>query len=137
MNSARLVLLLVPFGLLVGCGIDPSTEALESLGETSFSPKYHSGFWAAEAQKKSPLWEKAQGYCRPPEHADTPNCRVVVAVDVTVRVIPVRPGEDVNERIRQWIRRGGQELGPEFPRQKPGTGFGPRDLPNIPTPPRS
>ena len=85
---------------LSGCSLDTATDALNSLGASRFSATYHSGFWAAEAERKSPLWEKAQSYCRAPEHADTPNCRVVVAVDLTVHVFALRQGDDVNERVR-------------------------------------
>ncbi len=130
MRYARLVVLLLPLGLLVGCTIDPSSEALNSLGETSFSPKYHSGFWAAEAEKKSPLWQKAQAYCLAPEHVEAPNCRIVIAVDVTVRVFPVRPGEDPNERVKEWVRRGVRQVPPVAP----DSGFG--KLPEIPPPKR-
>ncbi len=130
MPYARLMRLLVPLGLLVGCSLDPSTEALGSLKQSSFSSKYHSGFWAAEAEKKSPLWQKAQAYCLAPEHGDAPNCRIVIAVDVTVRLVPVRPGEDPNERVKEWVQRGVREL-PQIP---PGSGFG--KLPEIPPPKR-
>ena len=130
MRYARLVVLLLPLGLLVGCSIDPSSEALESLGQTAFSPTYHSGFWAAEAERKSPLWEKARAQCSTPEKGTTPNCRVVIAVDLTVRVVPIRQGDDVNERVKEWVRRGTTEVPPYVP----GKGFGP-EPPKMPTPP--
>ena len=130
MHYARLVLLLISLGILVGCSVDPSIEALDSLGQTGFSPKYHSGFWAGEAEKKSPLWQKAQAYCLAPEHVEAPNCRIVIAVDVTVRVIPVRAGEDPDDRVKEWVRRGVREM-PKIP---PGSGFG--KLPEIPPPKR-
>jgi hypothetical protein len=130
MRDARLLLLLLPLGLVTGCTRDPSSEALESLGQTAFSPKYHSGFWAAEAEKKSPLWQKAQAYCLAPEHVEAPNCRIVIAVDVTVRVFPVRPGEDPNEKVKEWVRRGVRQV----PAVPPGSGFG--KLPEIPAPKR-
>jgi len=123
---------------LSGCTLDPATDALKSLAAPRFSPKYHSGFWAAEAERRSQVWEKAQSYCRAPEHADAPNCRVVVAVDLTVRVLALHQGEDVNERIRQWIRGGTKELGlpsPDVvPPYVPGRGFGP-EPPKMPAPP--
>ncbi len=130
MRYARLVVLLLPLGLLVGCSSDPSSEALGSLGQTGFSPKYHSGFWAAEAEKKSPLWEKARSQCSTPDKGTTPNCRVVIAVDLTVRVVPVRQGDDVNERVREWVRRGTSEVPPYVP----GKGFRP-EPPKMPKPP--
>lgn len=130
MRYARLVVLLLPLGLLAGCTIDPSSEALESLGQTGFSPKYHSGFWAAEAEKKSPLWEKARAQCSTPDKGTTPNCRVVIAVDLTVRVVPIRQGDDVNARVREWVRRGTREVPPYVP----GKGFGP-EPPKMPKPP--
>ncbi|MCI0410969.1 MAG: hypothetical protein L0191_20805 [Acidobacteria bacterium] len=130
MRYARRVVLLLPLGLLVGCSIDPSSEALKSLGETSFSPKYHSGFWASEAEKKSPLWEKARAQCSTPDKGTTPNCRVVIAVDLTVRVVPIRQGDDVNERVKEWVRRGTAEVPPYVP----GKGFGP-EPPKMPKPP--
>jgi hypothetical protein len=129
MHYARIVLLLLPLGLLLGCTIDPSIEARESLAQTSFSPKYHSGFWAAEAEKKCPLWEKAQAYCLAPEHVEAPNCRIVIAVDVTVRVVPIRPGEDPSDRVKEWVRRGSREVPPYVP----GKGFGP-EPPKMPKP---
>lgn len=134
MGWRALSMLLLGLLALGGCTRDPSAQAMESLSASTFSPKYHSGFWSAEAEQKSPLWTKAQTYCQAPDHADRPNCRVVVAVDVTIRVITIRPGEDMSERIRQWIRGGSKELGPEFPRHVPGTGFG--ELPKIPAPPQ-
>ena len=130
MLYARFVVLLVPLGVLVGCSIDPSSEALESLAQTGFSPKYHSGFWAGEAEKKSPLWEKAQAYCLAPAHVEAPNCRIVIAVDVTVRVIPVRSGEDPNDQVKEWVRRGSREVPPYMP----GKGFGP-EPPKMPKSP--
>jgi len=134
-RGARLFLLAAA---LSGCTLDTATDALNSLGASRFSTTYHSGFWAAEAERKSPLWEKAQSYCRAPEHADAPNCRVVVAVDLTVHVFALRQGDDVNERVRQWIRAGTRELGlpsPDVvPPYVPGKGFGPAP-PKMPAPP--
>ena len=130
MRYARVVVLLLPLGLLAGCGVDPSSEALESLGQAAFSPKYHSGFWAAEAEKKSPLWEKARAQCSTPEKGTAPNCRVVIAVDLSVRVVPIRQGDDVNQRVREWVGRGTREVPPYVP----GKGFGP-EPPKMPTPP--
>ena len=134
-RGARLFLLAAA---LSGCTLDTATDALNSLSASRFSRTYHSGFWAAEAEKKSPLWEKAQGYCRAPEHAEAPNCRVVVAVDLTVNVFALRQGDDVNERVRQWIRAGTRELGlpsPDVvPPYVPGKGFGPAP-PKMPAPP--
>ncbi len=128
MLHARVAVLLIPYALLLGCGVDSSTDALESLGQTGFSPKYHSGFWAGEAEKKSPLWQKAQAYCLAPEHVQALNCRIVIAVDVTVRVIPVRPGEDPSDSVKEWVQRGVREM----PKIQQGSGFG--KLPEIPPP---
>ena len=123
---------------LSACTLDPATDAVNSLGASRFSTTYHSGFWAAEAKRKSLLWAKAQSYCRAPEHADAANCRVVLAVDLTVRVRALRQGDDVSERVRQWIRSGTKELGlpsPDVvPPYVPGKGFGP-EPPKMPTPP--
>ena len=134
-RGARLFLLA---GALSGCTLDSATGALDSLSASRFSTTYHSGVWAAEAKRRSQVWEKAQSYCRAPEHADAPNCRVVVAVDLTVRVLALHQGEDVNERIRQWIRGGTKELGlpsPDVvPPYVPGRGFGP-EPPKMPAPP--
>ena len=134
-RPARLFLLAAG---LSACTLDPATDAVNSLGASRFSTKHHSGFWAAEAERKSPLWAEAQSYCRAPEHADAPNCRVVVAVDLTVRVLALRQGDDVNERVRQWIRAGTRELGlpsPDVvPPYVPGKGFGPAP-PKMPAPP--
>src|SRR5262249_62239567 len=122
---------------LTGCARDPAAEALESLSTSAASPRYHSAFWAEEAEKQTPLWSKAQTYCRVPDHEDRPNCRIVVAVDVTVRILAVRPGDDLNERVRQWVRGGTQELSLQSPSAVPpyvpGRGFA--DPPPIPPPP--
>ena len=56
-RGARLFLLAAA---LSGCTLDTATDALNSLSASRFSTTYHSGFWAAEAERKSPLWEKAQ-----------------------------------------------------------------------------
>ena len=132
-RGARLFLLAAA---LSGCTLGTATDALNSLSASRFSTTYHSGFWAAEAKRKSLLWAKAQSYCRAPEHADAANCRVVVAVDPTVRILTVRQGDDVSERVRQWIRSGTKELGlpsPDVvPPYVPGKGFGP-ERPNMPT----
>ena len=100
MRRCGVLLALVALPSLAGCARDPSAEALESLSASAASPRYHSGFWAAEAAKQSPLWTKAQTYCRVPDHEGRPNCRIVVAVDVTVRILAVRPDDDLNERVR-------------------------------------
>ena len=98
-RPARLFLLAA---WLSACTLDPATDAVNSLGASRFSTKHHSGFWAAEAERKSPLWAEAQSYCRAPEHADAPNCRVVVAVDLTVRVLALRQGERIRQRQREF-----------------------------------
>ena len=98
-----------PLPSLAGCARDPSAEALESLSASAAVARYHSGFWAAEASKQTPLWTKAQTYCRVPDHEDRPNCRIVVAVDVTVRILAVRPG--------RRPERAGAAVGP---RRHPG-----------------
>ncbi len=106
--------------------------ALDSLREKSFSPKYHSGFWADEAQKGNPLWAKAQEYCRLPENLQAANCRIVLAVDLTVRIVPVSPTDDTAAREGAFIRRGAEHL--RKLESAPRTGF--RDPPPIPDPPR-
>ena len=125
--------------ILGACSSDSSTEPLKSLGDTKFSAKYHSAFWSEQADKKTPVWSEAQRYCRASDHADSPNCRVVVAVDLTVRVLPVHQGDDLNARIRQWIRSGTKDLGlpsPNvMPTPDPKEGFGPERVPTIPRAP--
>ena len=137
MLARAVVLALAALSSLAGCSRDPSAEALESLSAAAASPRYHSAFWAAEAEKQTPLWAKAQSYCRVPDHEARPNCRIVVAVDVTVRILAVRPGDDVNERVRQWVRGGTQELGlpspAAVPSYVPGRGFA--EPPRMPPPP--
>src|SRR5262245_57557943 len=127
MRRCGVLLALVVVPTLAGCARDPATEALESLSASAPSPRYHSGFWADEAAKQSSLWTRAQTYCRVPDNEDRPNCRIVVAVDVTVRVLAVRPGDDLNERVRQWVRGGTKELGLDkagaVPPYVPGRGF--------------
>lgn len=134
MRSASLFLLLTGFPAVAACVRDPAAEARASLAEPTFSARYHSGFWAGEAERQSPLWTEAQAYCRAPDHGDRPNCRVVVAVDVRVRVLAVRPDEDLSDRLREWIRGGTRELGLAspggMPPYVPGQGFA--DLPRMP-----
>ena len=118
---------------LAACTGPPSPDAaLDSLRDKSFSPKYHSGFWADEAKKGSPLWAKAQEFCRLPENAQNTNCRIVLAVDLTVRIVPVSPPDDTEGREHTWIRKGAEHL--KTLESAPRTGF--RDLPPIPTPPQ-
>jgi hypothetical protein len=96
--------------VLASCAHDQSAEALESLGASAMSPRYQSGFCAAEESTRSPLWTKTKTYCRVPDHEARPNCRIVLAVDVTVRVLAVRPDED----------RAGAAVGPRrHPRTRP------------------
>jgi hypothetical protein len=110
--------------------------ALESLKSDAFSPKYHSGFWAVEASKQTALWKEAAQLCGAQEARPTPNCRVVVAVDLTVRLIAIRQDEDLGERLKAWIRGGTRELGlPSSGSVPPPTrGFGP-EPPTMPAPP--
>ena len=59
---------------------------------------------------------------------------MVVAVDTTVRIIAVRQGDELGERLKAWIRGGTRELG--FPTSdsmpSPTKGFGP-ETPQMPT----
>ena len=107
-------------------------EALASLRDKDFSPKYHSSFWAEEATKGTALWAKAQAYCRRPESLQAANCRIVLAVDLTVRIVPVSPTDDISAREGAFIRRGAEHL--QQLESVPRTGF--RDPPAIPAPPR-
>src|SRR2546425_8555607 len=95
---------LVLFG--PACSGNASREALGSLKSETLSPKYHSGFWAGEAGKQTALWKEAQQLCRTQGASPTPNCRVVFAVDTTVRIITVHQGENLDERLTAWIRGG-------------------------------
>ncbi len=60
-----------------------------------------------------------------------------MAVDVTVRILAVRPDDDLNERVRQWVRGGTLELGlpnpGAVPSYVPGRGFA--EPPRMPPPP--
>jgi hypothetical protein len=115
-----------------GCG---AREALESLRSDAFSPKYHSGFWAEEASKQTALWKEALQLCGAQETRAKPNCRVVLAVDLTVQLIAIRQDEDLGERLKAWIRGGTRALGlPGSGSMPPATkGFGP-DAPRMPAP---
>jgi hypothetical protein len=117
------------------CTAGDAREALESLKSDAFSPKYHSGFWAEEASKQTALWKEAAQLCGAQEASPTANCRVVLAVDLTVRLIAIRQEEDLGERLRAWIRGGTRELGlPGSGSMPPITkGFGP-DAPRMPAP---
>jgi hypothetical protein len=115
------------------CTGNAGRDAVDSLKSASLSPKYHSGFWADEASKQTAIWKEAQQLCRAQEASPTPNCRVVFAVDVTVRIIAVRQDEDLGERLKAWIRGGTRELGlPTTSTMPPPTkGFGP-EPPKMP-----
>ena len=97
--------------LAAACSGNAAREALGSLKSETLSPKYHSGFWADEAGKQTPLWKEAQQLCKTQDASPTPNCRVVFAVDTTVRIIAVHQDEDLGERLKAWIRGGTGELG--------------------------
>ena len=127
----RLVALIL---LATACSGNAAREALGSLKSGTLSPKYHSGFWADEAGKQTALWKEAQQVCRSQELSPTPNCRVVFAVDTTLRIIAVHQGEDLGERLKAWIRAGTRELGlPTSGSMPPPTkGFGP-EPPKMPT----
>ena len=118
---------LVALIFLAACSGNAAREALGSLKSETLSPKYHSGFWADEAGKQTPLWKEAQQLCKTQDASPTPNCRVVFAVDTTVRIIAVHQDEDFGERLNVWIRGGTRELSlPTSGRMPPPTkGFGP------------
>jgi hypothetical protein len=119
--------------LVTACTSNAGREALASLKAETLSAKYHSGFWAEEAGKQTALWKEAQQLCRAEEVSPTPNCRVVFAVDLTVRIIAVRQGEDLGERLKAWIRGGTRELGlpTSSSMPPPAKGFGP-EPPKMP-----
>ena len=122
-RAFRLVALVL---LATACTGNAAREALGSLKSETLSPKYHSGFWADEAGKQTTLWKEAQQLCKTQNAGPTPNCRVVFAVDTTVRIIAVHQGEDLGERLKAWIRGGTRELGlPTSASMPPPTkGFG-------------
>src|SRR5437667_5898730 len=80
---------LVALIFLAACSGNAGREALGSLKSETLSPKYHSGFWADEVGKQTLLWKEAQQLCKTQDASPTPNCRVVFAVDTTVRIIAV------------------------------------------------
>jgi hypothetical protein len=131
-RALRLVALIL---LATACSGNAAREALGSLKSETLSPRYHSGFWADEAGKQTALWKQAQQLCKTQEASPTPNCRVVFAVDTTVQIIAVHQGENLDERLKAWIRGGNRELGlptsGSMPR--PTKGFGP-ESPKMPTP---
>ena len=131
-GAVRLVALLL---FATACTGNAAREALGSLKSETLSPRYHSGFWADEANKQTALWKDAQQLCKSQDVSPTPNCRVVFAVDTTVRIIAVHQDEDLGERLKAWIRGGTRELGlPTSGNMPPPTkGFGP-ELPKMPTP---
>jgi hypothetical protein len=129
-----LALRLVALALLAtACTGNAAPQALGSLKSETLSPKYHSAFWADEAGKQTGLWKEAQQLCRAQEASPTPNCRVVFAVDTTVRIIAVHQDQDLGERLKAWIRDGARELGlPTSGSMPPPTkGFGP-ETPKMP-----
>src|SRR5436190_17822710 len=96
--------------LATACTSNAVPEALGSLKSETLSPKYHSGFWADEVGKQTLLWKEAQQLCKTQDASPTPNCRVVFAVDTTVRIIAVHQDEDLGERLKAWILDGTREL---------------------------
>ena len=120
--------------LATACNGNAAREARGSLKSETLSPRYHSGFWADEARKQTALWKEAQQACKNQEPSPTPNCRVVFAVDTTVRIIAVREDDDLGERLKAWIRGGTLEPGlPTSGSMPPPTkGFGP-ETPQMPT----
>jgi hypothetical protein len=130
-RALRLVALIL---LATACSGSAAREALGSLKSEHLSPKYHSGFWADEAGQQTAVWKEAQQACKSQEPNPTPNCRVVFAVDTTVRIIAVRPDDDLSERLKAWIRSGTRELGlvtsGSIP--PPTKGFG-HETPKMPT----
>jgi hypothetical protein len=129
-------LALAAFALFAAaCTGGGAREALESLKSDAFSPKYHSGFWADEVSKQTALWKEAAQLCGAQDANPTANCRVVLAVDLTVRLIAIRQDEDLGVRLKAWIRGGTRELGlPSSGSMPPATkGFGP-DPPRMPAP---
>ena len=130
-RASRLVALVL---LAAACSGNAGREALGSLKSETLSPKYHSGFWADEVGKQTLLWKEAQQLCKTQDASPTPNCRVVFAVDTTVRIIAVHQDEDLGERLKAWIRGGTRELGlPTSGSMPPPTkGFGP-ETPKMPT----
>ena len=131
-RALRLVALAL---LATACTGNAAREAVGSLKSGTLSPKYHSGFWADQAGKQTALWKDAQQLCRGQEASPTPNCRVVFAVDMTVRIIAVHQDEDLSERLKAWVRGGTRELGlpTSSTMPPPAKGFGP-EPPKMPPP---
>jgi hypothetical protein len=113
--------------LATACTGNATREALGSLKSEALSPKYHSGFCADEADKHTAQWKEAQQLCRAQETNPTQNCRVVFAVDTTVRIIAVHQDEDLGEHLKAWMRGGTRELGlpTSSSMPPPAKGFGP------------
>ncbi len=130
-RALRLVALIL---LATACSGSAGREALGSLKSETLSAKYHSGFWGDEAGKQTALWKEAQQACKSQEPSPTPNCRVVFAVDTSVRIIAVRQDDDLGERLKAWVRGGTRELGLPTSGNMPSQtkGFGP-ETPKIPT----
>jgi hypothetical protein len=131
--STRAFRLIAVVLLGTACTGNAAREAIGSLKSETLSPAYHSGFWADEAGKQTTLWKEAQQLCRAQEVNPTPNCRVVFAVDTTVRIIAVHQDEDLGERLKAWIRGGTHELGlpTSSSMPPPAKGFGP-ETPKMP-----
>ena len=125
--------LIAVVSLATACTGNAGREAFGSLKSETLSATYHSGFWADEAGKRTTLWKEAQQLCRAQEASPTPNCRVVFAVDTTVRIIAVHQDEDLGERLKAWIRGGTRELGlpTSSSMPPPAKGFGP-ETPKMP-----
>ncbi len=132
-STFRCAALLIVVCALAACtGSAVPDGAMDSLRDENVSPKYGSGFWAEEAKKGSPLWAKAQEYCRLPDNLQGANCRIVLAVDLTIHAAPMSLTDDASAREDAFIRRGADHLGKL--QAAPRTGF--RDPPPIPAPPR-
>ena len=130
-REIRLVVLIL---LATACSSNAAREAIGSLKSENLSSRYHSGFWADEAGKHTALWKEARRACKRQEPSPTPNCRVVFAVDTTVRIIAVRQDDDLSERLKAWIRGGTRELSLPTSGSMPAPtkGFSP-ETPKVPT----
>lgn len=131
---ARMLALVALCLLATACTGNAGRDALESLKSGTFSPAYHSGFWAGEADKHTALWQAAHQLCQAQDAAPTPNCRVVLAVDLSARIIAVRQNEeDRGDRLNAWIRGGTRGLGlpSAGSMPPPAAGFGP-EPPRMP-----
>jgi hypothetical protein len=90
-------------------------QALDSLAEPTFSPRFNSSFWVHERDDKSSVWMQALNSCERTMSAPVPrpNCSIVAVVaNPTAQQELARELLAARRAAREWVEKSGsQELG--------------------------